>query len=231
MVGVLTRRVKSAAGLAPGAGCPMLRAMIDAYVWTTPNGFKALIGLEELGLPYTTKWIDITKGAQKTPEYTRINPNQKIPAIVDHDTGATIFESGAVLVYLAEKAGRLLPPAGQERYTTLAWTFFNIGGPGPMLGQLGYFAKFSKERIPHAIDRYTAEAERLFGVLDRRLGEAPYLGGDRFSIADIANFTWPNAGRTFLGMSLGKYPHLTRWLDELSGRAAFAKALAMKPTT
>jgi GST-like protein len=207
----------------------MLRRMIDAYVWTTPNGFKALIGLEELGLPYTPRWIDIMKGAQKTPEYTRINPNQKLPAIVDHETGTTVFESGAVLVYLAEKTGRLLPPAGQERYTTLAWTFFNIGGPGPMLGQLGFFTKFSPQRIPLAIDRYTNEAERLYGVLDRRLGEAPYLAGDRFSIADIANFTWPNAGRTFLGMNLGKYPHLTRWLDELSGRAAFAKAFAMKP--
>ena len=208
----------------------MLRAMIDAYVWTTPNGFKALIGLEELSLAYTPRWIDITKGAQKTPEYVRINPNSKIPAIVDHETGTTVFESGAVLVYLAEKTGRLLPPAGQERYTTLAWTFFNIGGPGPMLGQLGFFTKYSPQRNPQAIDRYTAEAERLFTVLDRRLGEAPYLAGDRFSIADIANFTWPNAARTFLGMSLGKYPHLTRWLDELSGRAAFAKALAMKPT-
>ena len=203
--------------------------MIDAYVWTTPNGFKALIGLEELGLPYTPRWIDITKGAQKTPEYVRINPNSKIPAIVDHETGTTVFESGAVLVYLAEKTGRLLPLSGPERYTALAWTFFNIGGPGPMLGQLGFFTKFSPQRIPFAIDRFTSEAERLFGVLDRRLGEAPYLAGDRFSIADIANFTWPNAARGFLGMNLGKYPHLTRWLDELSGRAAFAKALAMKP--
>jgi GSH-dependent disulfide-bond oxidoreductase len=200
--------------------------MLDAYVWTTPNGFKALIALEELAVPYTARWIDITKGDQKKPEFLAINPNHKIPAIVDGDT--RVFESGAIAVYLAEKTGKLLATSGQARYSALEWVFFNIGGPGPILGQLGYFTKFAKEKIPHAIERFTQESERLFGVLDTRLGESRYLAGD-FSIADIINFTWPNAARTFLGLDLAKWPHLTRWLDELAARPAFVKALALKP--
>ncbi|HWN80869.1 MAG TPA: glutathione S-transferase family protein, partial [Candidatus Udaeobacter sp.] len=139
--------------------------MIDAYVYTTPNGFKALIGLEELALPYTARWVDITKGEQHRPEYLAINPNNKIPAIVDHDgpggQRVTIFESGAILVYLAEKAGRLLPASGPARYSVLEWVFFNAGGAGPMLGQLSYFSKFASEKVPPAIERYTKEAERL----------------------------------------------------------------------
>jgi GSH-dependent disulfide-bond oxidoreductase len=200
--------------------------MIDAYVWTTPNGYKALIALEELVVPYTLHWIDITKGEQKSPAFLAINPNHKIPALIDGDT--TVFESGAVAIYLAEKTGKLLPPSGPARYTTLEWVFFNIGGPGPILGQLGYFAKFAKEKIPHAIERFTAEAERLFGVLDKRLGEARYLAGE-FSIADIINFTWPNSAREFLGIDMARWPSLVRWLDELKARPAFAKALALKP--
>jgi GST-like protein len=205
--------------------------MIDAYVWTTPNGQKALIGLEEFGLPYQTKWIDIGKGEQSTPEYLAINPNNKIPSIVDSegpDGPITVFESGAVLTYLADKTGKLLAKSGRARYTALEWVFFNAGGTGPMLGQLGYFTKFAQEKVPHAIDRFTKEAERLFRVLDKRLGEERYLAGE-FSIADIMNFTWPNAARGFLGMDLGAYANLTRWLDELAARPAFAKALAMKP--
>jgi GST-like protein len=206
--------------------------MIDAYVWTTPNGFKALIGLEELALPYKTNWIDITKGDQMKPEYLAINPNNKIPAIVDHEgpdgRPITVFESGAVLAYLADKTGKLLAASGRARYTALEWVFFNAGGTGPMIGQLGYFTKFAQEKVPHAIERFTKEAERLLRVLDKRLGETPYLAGD-FSIADIMNFTWPNAARTFIGMDLSGYKHVTRWLDELQARPAFAKALAMKP--
>ena len=206
--------------------------MIDAYVYTTPNGFKALIGLEELGLPYTTRWIDITKGQQLSPEYLAVNPNNKIPAIVDHDgpggQRVSVFESGAVLVYLAEKAGKLLPSSGAARYTTLEWVFFNAGGPGPILGQLGYFSKFATEKVPPAIERFTKESERLLRVLDGRLGQVPYLAGD-FSIADIMNMTWARAARTFLSLDLSPYPHLVRWLDELEQRPAFARALAMKP--
>jgi len=201
--------------------------MIDAYVWTTPNGFKALIALEELELPYRTHWVDITKGDQQKPEYVAINPNSKVPAIVD--SGIRVFESGAVLIYLAEKAGKLLPTSGQARADTLAWTFFNIGNTGPILGQLGFFSKFAKEKVPMAIERYTKETERLMKVLDARLGTTKYLAGAEFSIADIINFTWANAGRTFLGLDYAPYPNLVRWLDELAARPAFVKALAMKP--
>src|SRR6185437_13471993 len=145
--------------------------MIDAYVWTTHNGFKALIGLEELGLEYRCNWIDITKGAQMKPEYLAINPNNKIPAIVDADgpdgKPVTIFESGAVLIYLADKAGKLLPARGAARYTTLEWLFFNAGGTAPMIGQLGYFTKFAQEKVPAAIERYTKEVDRLLHVLDK----------------------------------------------------------------
>lgn len=206
--------------------------MIDAYVWTTPNGFKALIGLEELGLPYQLHWINITKGDQHKPEYLAINPNNKIPAIIDSDgpdgKPITIFESGAVLTYLADKTGKLLAKSGAARYTALEWLFFNAGGTGPMLGQLGYFTKFAQEKVPHAIDRFTKEAERLLRVLDKRLAGERYLAGD-FSIADIMNFTWPNAARGFLGMDLSPFPHVVRWLDDLAQRPAFAKGLAMKP--
>ena len=203
--------------------------MIDAYVWTTPNGFKALIALEELALPYRTHWVDIGKGDQRSPEYLKINPNSKIPAIFDADNGTRVFESGAVLTYLAEKAGKLLPASGQARYEVLSWMYFNVGGTGPMLGQLGFFAKFAKEKVPMAIDRYTKEAERLLKVLDTRLGETQYLGGSDFTLADIINYTWANAGRTFLGLDFAPYAHLVRWLDELGKRPAFVKALAMKP--
>jgi GSH-dependent disulfide-bond oxidoreductase len=206
--------------------------MIDAYVFTTPNGFKALIGLEELGLPYVAHWVDITKGAQMKPEFLAINPNNKIPAIVDRDgaggKAVTVFESGAVLVYLAEKTGKLLAPSGAARYEALEWVFFNAGGTGPMLGQLGYFAKFAPEKIPAAIERFTKEAERLLGVLEKRLARGQYLAGD-FSIADIMNMTWPRAAKTFLGMDLSPYPSLTRWIGELEARPAFQRALAMTP--
>jgi GST-like protein len=217
--------------IAGDARWPYAPRMIDAYVWTTPNGQKALIALEELAVPYTPRWVNITKGEQMQPEYLTINPNNKIPAIVDHDAPGgrlTVFESGAIAVYLADKTGKLLARDGAARYEALEWVFFNVGGPGPMLGQLGYFSKFASEKIPHAIERFTKEAARLFGVLDRRLGEAPYLAGD-LSIADIVNFTWPHAARTVLGLDLSGYPHLTRWLDELAARPAFVKALAMKP--
>jgi GST-like protein len=200
--------------------------MIDAYVWTTPNGFKLLIALEELALPYKAHWIDISKGDQQKPEYLAINPNGKIPALVDGEI--KVFESAAVLTYLAEKTGKLLPASGPARYDTLEWVAFNVAGPGPMLGQLGFFSRFAKEKVPMAIERYTKEAERLMKVLDTRLGEAKYLAGE-FSIADIINFTWANAGRTFLGLDYAPYPNLVRWLDELAARPAFGKALAMKP--
>jgi GST-like protein len=206
--------------------------MIEAYVYTTPNGQKALIGLEEFALPYETRWIDIPKGEQRSPEYLKINPNNKIPAIVDRDGPGgkpiTVFESGAVLIYLAEKAGKWLPASGPARYTTLEWLFFNVGGTGPMIGQLGYYTKFAPEKDPAAVERFGKEADRLFRVLDRRLADVEYIAGE-YSIADIANFTWPHAARAFLGLDFTGYQHMSRWLDALVARPAYAKALAMKP--
>lgn len=204
---------------------------IDAYVWTTPNGFKLLIALEELGLPYRAHWIDISKGDQDKPEYRKVNPNGKIPAIVDGETTIDVFESGAVLIYLAEKAGNttVLPASGQARYDVLSWMFWNIGGPGPMMGQLGFFSKFAKEKVPMAIERYQKECLRLAKVADDQLGKVKYLAGNELTLADMLNFTWLNAGRSFLGLDYTPFPNLVRWLDELAARPAFAKALAMKP--
>jgi GST-like protein len=202
--------------------------MIDAYVWTTPNGHKLLIALEELELAHELHWIDITKGDQFKPEFLAINPNNKIPAIFDRDTQQAVFESGAVLTYLAEKAGRLLGP---DRYTTLEWMFFNAGGVGPMGGQLGYFTRFAKEKIPHAIERYTKEVQRLFGVMDKRLAGSAYLAGPEFSIADVMNFSWPRVllGFQIEGIEVAPYPHLARWLDAINARPAVQRALARKP--
>jgi GST-like protein len=201
--------------------------MLDAYVWTTPNGYKALLLLEELGVPYTPRWVNIMKGEQHAPEFLAINPNNKVPAIVDHDAGVTVFESGAIAVYLAEKTGRLLAPSGQDRYTALEWVCFNVGGTGPMVGQLGYFAHYAPEKVPHAIDRYRKETERLLRVLDRRLGEAQFLAG-AFSIADLMNITWARAAGRF-DVDLAAYPNVTRWLGEVEARPAVARALALKP--
>lgn len=212
----------------------MSEAALDAYVWTTPNGFKLLVALEELGLPYRTHWVDITKGEQMKPEYLAINPNNKIPALVDPTGGPgggplALFESGTLLVYLADKTGRFLAKDGPDRYVALSWVFFNIGNIGPMLGQYGFFAKFAPEKIPMAIERYTKEAHRLFQVLDRRLAEVPYLAGAEYTIADMINVTWIRGARDFHRFDLSAYPHLTRWLEQVEARPAVAKALAMKP--
>jgi GST-like protein len=201
--------------------------MIDAYVWNTPNGYKALVLLEELGVPYTPRWVNILKGEQHAPEFLAINPNHKIPAIVDRDAGVTVFESGAIAIYLAEKTGRLLAPSGPDRYLALEWVFFNVGGTGPMIGQLGHFVKFAKEQVPYAIDRYRKEAERLLGVLDRRLGQVPFLAG-AYSIADLMNITWARAAGRF-DIDLATYPNVTRWLGEIEARPAVARALALTP--
>ncbi|HET9627641.1 MAG TPA: glutathione S-transferase N-terminal domain-containing protein [Kofleriaceae bacterium] len=208
--------------------------MIDAHVWTTPNGYKALIALEELGLPYQAHWVDLGKGQQSTPAFRAVNPNAKIPAIVDHEPAGggpplAVFESGAILTYLADKTGKFLAKSGADRYTALSWVFFNIGNTGPMLGQLGFFSKSAPEKIPLAIDRYTKEAQRLFGVLDGRLAQAAYLAGDEYTIADMINVTWIRAARDFLALDLGGHTHLTRWLGAVEARPAVARALAMKP--
>ena len=205
--------------------------MIDAYVWTTPNGFKALIALEELGLPYTPHWINITTGEQMKPEYLAINPNNKIPAITDSDgpdgKPITIFESGAVMIYLGDKTGRLLPPSGPARYTTLEWLFWGAAGTGPMGGQAGYWAYFAKEKNPPAIERYTNEVNRLLGVADKRLATSQYLAGDDFTIADINSFTYARAFSRF-GLDTSKFANVTRWVQAIDARPAVQRALAMK---
>jgi GST-like protein len=200
--------------------------MIDLYTAPTPNGFKISIALEELGLPYEAKVVDLRAGAQFAPEFLRISPNNRIPAIVDGDL--SVFESGAILVYLAEKAGRLLPVSGAARYKALEWLFFQVGGTGPMLGQAHHFRMYAPEKIPYAIERYTNEGKRLYGVLDRRLSGAKYLAGDEYTIADIANLPWL-LGHERQEIDIAQYPHVRRWMDELKARPAVQRGLAVPP--
>ena len=203
--------------------------MIDLYTWTTPNGRKASIMLEEVGLPYTVHPINIGKGDQHTPDFLRINPNNKIPAIVDHDGPGgrplTVFESGAVLIYLAEKTGRLLPKDGAERTAALQWLMFQMGGVGPMFGQLGHFKMAAPEPNPYAEKRYTDESLRLLGVMDRRLNDAEYLAG-AYSIADIATYPWILSGRR-LGLDLAAFGSVSRWVEAVGERPAVAKGMAV----
>jgi GST-like protein len=206
--------------------------MITLYTWTTPNGRKASIGLEEAGLPYEVRPVNIGKDEQFAADFLKVSPNNKIPAIVD--TGVkgdplSIFESGAILIYLAEKSGRLLPAEGPARFKTLEWLFWQVGGPGPMFGQLGFFAKRSQEKSDLAIKRFTEEADRLLGVMDRRLAESEYLGGGDFTIADIATYPWTVAATTFLGDvlfdSLKDKPSVHRWLKTVGERPAVQRGM------
>jgi GST-like protein len=193
--------------------------MIDLYTWATPNGRKVSIALEELGLDYTVHAIDIGKGEQFAPQFLAISPNNKIPAIVDRDPSGggtrTMMESGAILLYLAEKTGRLL---GGDRWVTLEWLMLQMASVGPMLGQAHHFLRFNPGKAPYAEERFRAEAERLYGVLDRRLAECEYLAGS-YSIADIA--TWPWISRyEWQQMDLTRYPHLLRWYLAIAYRPA-----------
>jgi GST-like protein len=201
--------------------------MIDLYTWSTPNGRKASIMLEELALPYTVHPIDIGKGQQFTPEFIKINPNSKIPAIVDREGPGgrplAVFESGAILVYLAETHGRLLPKEGPERYQVIEWLMFQMGGVGPMFGQNHHFRRFAPEKIPYGIERYGKETERLYAVMDRRLGEAACLAG-AYSIADIATYPWV-ARHDYQEIDLGRFPNVKRWFEELGRRPAVAKGM------
>jgi GST-like protein len=198
--------------------------MLQVYTWTTPNGIKPLILLEELGIEYALHWVNIGKGEQHQPDFVRINPNAKIPALVDD--GVSIFESGAILVHLAEKHGRFLPASGQARSDALSWLFFQVGGIGPMFGQLGHFLHAS-EKVPYAIDRYRKESERLFTVLDTRLGEVDYLAG-AYGIADIATFGWAG-GMERLNIDAQPYPNVSKWLARVGERPAVQRARALKP--
>lgn len=199
--------------------------MIDLYTFGTPNGHKASIMLEEVELPYTVHKIDITKGDQSSPEYVAINPNSKIPAIIDQDIGITVFESGAILIYLAEKAGKLLPTTQQERFQVLEWLMLQMGSVGPMFGQLNHFKKFAPEKIPYAIERYEKETMRLYGVLDKQLDQNEFICGD-YSIADVAIFPWV-AIYKFQDLTLDNHPNLKRWVEQVQERPAVQRGMAV----
>jgi GST-like protein len=202
--------------------------MIELYTWPTPNGHKVHIMLEETGLDYEVYPIDIGAGEQFNADFLRISPNNKMPAIIDREGPEghplPLFESGAILIYLAEKTGYLLPKDATGRYRVLQWLMWQMGGLGPMLGQAHHFRQYAPERIQYAYDRYTNEARRLYGVLDRRLAESPYLGGEHYSIADIAAFPWTrNPERQ--GVEAGDYPNYQRWAERIAARPAVQRGL------
>ena len=198
--------------------------MIDLYTWKTPNGRKVSIMLEEVGLPYEVHPIDFSKRAQFEPDFLAISPNNKIPAIVDREGPVTVFESGAILTYLAEKTGRLLPPSGAARYEVLEWLHWQIGGLGPMLGQFAFFGVMSKEAVPPAIERFGTEAGRLLGVAERRLAASAFLGGPAYSIADVAAYPWLLGASTMMRDALGERlsgkPALQEWMARIGERPA-----------
>ncbi len=199
--------------------------MIDLYTFTTPNGRKPAIMLEEVGLPYTLKMINIGKGEQFSPEFVAINPNSKIPAMVDHETNIKVFESGAILIYLAEKTRKFLPTDLEARFQVIEWLMFQMGGVGPMFGQLGHFRHSAPEKIEYAINRYEKEALRLFGVLDEQLAHHEYIAGD-YSIADMATFPWVAAYK-YLEVSLDDYVHLNRWQEAMKERPAVQRGMKL----
>ncbi|GAB6842306.1 GST-like protein [Methylorubrum rhodinum] len=212
--------------------------MIDLHYWPTPNGHKVTLFLEETGLPYRIHLVDIGKGAQFEPAFLKIAPNNRMPAIVDHapaDGGApvSLFESGAILLYLAEKTGRFLPGDLRGRTETLQWLFWQMGGLGPMLGQNHHFSQYAPEKIPYAVDRYVKETNRLYGVLDRRLADREFVAGADYTIADMAAYPWIVPWEK-QGQNLDDHPHLKRWLEAIAERpatqAAYAKAVEVNPS-
>lgn len=200
--------------------------MIDLYTWGTPNGHKASVTLEELGLDYTVHPIDIGSGAQKEDWFLKINPNGKIPAIVDRGNGDfAVFESGAIMLYLAKRTGRLLPRDEKGESLVTQWLMFQMGGLGPMMGQANHFFRFAPEKIPYGIKRYQDESRRLLSVLDTRLKDHEWLAGD-YSIADIANFCWAR-GHDFGGNDISGLDHLKRWMDVIEARPAVQRGVAV----
>ncbi len=197
--------------------------MIDLYYWPTPNGRKISIMLEECELEYHTVPVDIGRGDQFRPEFLEISPNNRMPAIVDHDTAISVFEGGAILIYLAEKSARLLPKDQQSRFETLQWLFWQSGGLGPMAGQLSHFVNYVKDPVPYAHDRYANEYDRLLAVMDVRLRDREFLAGD-YSIADIAAFPWVMPYRR-LGNDLDHFGNLRRWFDAIKSRPAVQRGV------
>lgn len=202
--------------------------MIEVYSWATPNGHKVHIMLEECGLPYRVHAVDIGAGEQFTPEFLAISPNNKIPAIVDPDgpegTPISLFESGAILLYLAAKSGRLLPEPVHQRYEVLQWLMFQMGGVGPMLGQAHHFRVYAPQKIDYAIERYSNEARRLYGVMDKQVARHGYLAGGAYTIADIAVFPWLRSWKN-QGIDWNDHPHLKGWFDEVAGRPAVKRGV------
>lgn len=218
------KSVKKSARTTPAA------APIALHSWATPNGQKVHIALEELALPYTVHAVNIGAGEQFDKDFLAISPNNKIPAIVDPNgpdgKPYAVFESGAILVYLASKTGQLLGSTDSERFTILQWVMFQMGGVGPMLGQNHHFRVYAPEKIQYAIDRYTNEARRLYGVIDTRLAKSAFLGGERYSIADIAVYPWlvPHERQ---GIDLADFPHLKAWYDGIAARPAVQRGMAV----
>ena len=200
--------------------------MIDLYTAPTPNGWKASIALEEMGLPYTVHTVRLDQLEQKQPAFLKINPNGRIPAIVDRDAGNfPVFESGAILLYLAEKTGRFLPADAKGRSLAIQWLMFQMGGVGPMQGQANVFFRYAPEKIPFAIDRYQKETRRLYEVLDRRLGEAEYLAGE-YGIADMATWPWVTL-HGWAGVALDGLDHVQRWMKQVGERPAVVRGRAI----
>lgn len=202
--------------------------MIEVYSWPTPNGHKVHIMLEECGLAYRVHPVDIGAGDQFAPAFLAISPNNKIPALTDSDgpdgRPISLFESGAILLYLAGKTAKLLPADVRDKYEVLQWLMFQMGGVGPMLGQAHHFRIYAPEKIEYAINRYTNEAKRLYGVIDKRLGESKYLGGAEYSIADIATWPWLRSWKN-QGIELSDYPKLQRWFEAIEERPAVQRAV------
>jgi GST-like protein len=201
--------------------------VIDLYTWSTPNGRKVSVLLEELGLPYRVHAVDITQNEQFEPAFVALSPNSKIPAIVDEDgpdgVPFRLFESGAILLYLAEKHRRFLPAQARPRYETIQWLMFQMGGVGPMFGQAHHFLRFAREKVPYAMQRYGNEARRLYGVLDRRLAEHEFLAGE-YTIADMATFPWV-ARHAWHEVALGDFRHVQRWFDVIGARAPVQRGM------
>ncbi len=204
--------------------------MIDLYTWPTPNGHKIHIMLEETGLPYRVHPIDIGAGDQFKPEFLRISPNNKMPAMIDSDgpdgKPMSMFESGAMLLYLASKTGKFLPEDLRERWSTLQWLMFQMGGVGPMLGQAHHFLVYAPEKIPYAMQRYSKEANRLYGVMDRRLAESKFIACDEYTIADMAIMPWLRSYKN-QGVEMDEYPQVKRWFDGIAARPAVQRGLAV----
>jgi len=198
--------------------------MIELLTATTPNGYKVSIFLEELGLPYTARHIQIGKMEQKQDWFLELNPNGRIPVIIDHDNDdLVVFESGAILFYLAEKTGAFLPASGPERYRVMQWLMFQMGGVGPMQGQANVFYRYAPEKLPWGIERYQKETRRLYAVLDRQLADRSYIAGE-LSIADFATFPWVRR-HAWAGVAIDDLPHLLRWLEEMAARPAVRRGL------